>query len=272
MKPFLYPDIETIPDYSRIGKFTKLKTPEKLSPRSPCKVPVGEIATASVDGIVRFLEASNPCHEWVEALRTHEAISPKPRVSLLEKLDKFDKREADNAAEWGQWRKTLATTPEYNRIVSLAYIGETELCEVAPNEAAEKLLLQQFWWRVSAGRQEDWPTIVGMNSAFDIRTICVRSALLGVKSTRVFDFTPWKGDVLDLGYMRFGGRPESGFSLDYLCDLMGYPETDDIDGSQIEDAFNRGDWAAIEKHNLEDVRRAKWLHERYAGFFCATLS
>lgn len=270
MKTYIYADTETIPDESRQHLF-EVDRPEKLPPRKDCPLLVTDAANLTVSGIESLLARECPSVEFCDALLSQEHLRKGgPREGVIKALEKFSIRESDNAAAWEAYHKTLSITPEYNRVIALGVLGGG--LPITVTECLERTILEVFWEAVRPDHRNEAPCVVGYNIAFDIRTICVRSRLLGVKPSRVFDLTPWKGDLIDLAYARFGGIPPKGMNLAYVCKLMGYQDNhNDIDGSGILAAYKAGKWGEIANHVSSDVKRAEFLHQQYAGLFCPAI-
>jgi hypothetical protein len=278
----LYFDIETTPDYSRIDTFGLPPLPSsEVTYLSGCPV-VADVLDAktgkTVTEIAGIIKVLNPTVLWIDALEAAEIATGKPRKGLLELIDQTRKQRQAVAEAADERSKLLGTTPEFNRIVSLAMAhGDDDVEALVVGVAnrglqpeTEKSLLEAFWFAAKTAGP-----VVGFNVAyFDLPTIFIRSALLGVEPSRKFDTAPWKGDVIDLMLSRFPkGKPSEDKSgrpgkLKTLARVMGIeiPEAD-VDGSKVADLF-RTDPQAVGRYNASDVVITRELHRLYSGYFC----
>ncbi|MGO8242989.1 ribonuclease H-like domain-containing protein [Rhizobium johnstonii] len=107
------------------------------------------------------------------------------------------------------------------------------------------------------------PTIVGHNVAsFDVRFLWQRAMVLGVRMPAWFpkDPKPWSQDVFDTMAAWAGARDT--ISMSNLCDALGLPGKDDIDGSMIGDLFARGEFERIDSYCRADIERTRAIHRR----------
>ena len=107
------------------------------------------------------------------------------------------------------------------------------------------------------------PVIVGHNViGFDIRFLWQRAIILGVKMPHWFprDPKPWGGDVFDTMTAWAGQRGTIG--LDRLCQALGIPGKDDIDGSMIGQMWAEGRRDEITSYCAADVERVRAVHRK----------
>ena len=100
--------------------------------------------------------------------------------------------------------------------------------------------------------------------SFDLRFLWQRACMLNVPGlarhlSRFRNARPWTGGILDTAY-EWTGR-EFGIKLKTLCDAFGI-EGNDIDGSAVWDAYQRGDIESIVHHCELDVKRVGMLLDR----------
>lgn len=258
--PNLFIDIETCPDHTRLHLFDL--------PQPPAVIPdAANLLADSIPAIEGFLNEFAACLalDYLEELHTHETAN-KARSGVFKCIEK-----AREAA--ARQRTELSVTPEYCRVVALGWAEgdsdpEAEVVGLPRIEASdglvdERLLLVEFWNLVEYRK----PTVIGFNILdFDLRVLLVRSALLGVQPTRLFDLKPWGRDCIDLMKLRFPvGR---AMGLKKLARLYGLPcSVDDMDGSMIADLIET-EPERVAGYVKSDVDLTRQLYHFYAGYFC----
>lgn len=257
---YLYVDIETAPDDTRLHLFG---LPNSLEELPDPAILMGN----SITDIERWLDSFAPTlpTDYLDWLFAHEE-SGKNRSGIFKAIEK-----AREAA--ARQRTELSVTPEFCRCVALGWAegdGPIQaevvgLFRAITNDGLidERYILKEFWRLVS----EKKPTIVGFNILdFDLRVLLVRSALLGVRPTRLFDLKPWGRDCIDLMKLRFPMGKAMG--LKRLAKLYGLPvPVEDVDGSMIADLIMT-DSAKVGEYVKSDVDITRQLHRFYAGYFC----
>lgn len=264
----LYFDIETVPDYSRLELFglEPIPEPAKVTPREQCP-PCAELLADSIPAIKMCLAKLNPADEYLDLLADVErdGRAGKNRAGVIDAIAaaKLAKNAYADAIE--KRRKLLSVTPEYCRVAALGWaVGNAEpevLLAVKAEE--ERALLEKFWELVRECRP-----LVGFNcAAFDLPTIFVRSAILGVPSSRKLDLKPWGGDVLDLMAVRYQPR-STPMGLKELCRLYGIGlNVEDVDGSQVEVLMQENP-TMVAEYCKSDVAATRALHSFMCGYFC----
>lgn len=276
----MYFDIETIPDESRLELFGLDSLPTLPPPTAGDELPsVESFLAMDLKAAAKFLSTNNPPDSWIDAVIAAEDAKEKPRKGLHDIIDDRTSRLNAIANAASERSKLLSTTPEFNRVISLAIAIGDDAPEALVDGIAsrgsqvetEKSLLEFFWFTVRSCN-----TIVGFHIAgFDLPTIFIRSALLGIEPTRRIDLTPWKGEVVDLAVARFPkgspgeektGRPGK---MKTLARVYGIDvPAGDVDGSQVAELF-KTDPAAVGRYDASDVVVAREIHRLYQGFFCA---
>ena len=179
--------------------------------------------------------------------------------SIMDKVEKWH-------AEREEWvdkairKGSLSGT--FGRCVTWAtWDGEASDGGTIEDYGSEKEMLEAIWKGIGNG--DHLVTVVGYNlRGFDIPLLMARSFVTGaaipkrIFAQKAFEDRP----VLDLMNL-FGGK----WSLEYKkfahgCAAMGIPAKSDIDGSQVYDAYLRGELERIYKYNVED---AKGSYEMY---------
>lgn len=257
----LFIDIETAPDKERLHLFDL--------PQAPADLPAPEaLLGESIPSIEAFLDSFGPClaADYLEQLNDQETAG-KGRAGVYKALLKA--REAVT-----RQRTELSVTPEYCRVVALGYalgLGQGPFAWVeglphyeTTNLVDETFILSEFW-RIAEARDT---VLVGYNLLdFDLRVILVRSALLGVAPTRVFDLKPWGRDCLDLMKARF--PTGKAMKLKQLARLYGLPVTvNDVDGSMVAELIEK-DPLKVADYVASDVALTRALYRFYGGYFYA---
>lgn len=267
----LFFDIETVPDYSRVGSFglDPLPTIRAEAGVDACP-PCNELLTEKLDVLEKKLIGLNPTDEYLDLLLETERSGPKPRKGVIDAANAVKKsREAVKNAP-RERSKLLSVTPEYCRLAAIGWAtgsGEVESLTCGDHADCdttdEKVLLEAFWSLALDARP-----LVGFNVLnFDLKVVFVRSILLGVMPSRLFDAKPWGNrDVLDLMEVRFGRSQAMG--LKKLAPLYGIEvPAGDCDGSQVEELM-RVDPKKVGEYVRSDVTVTREFYRRMSGYFC----
>lgn len=278
-RKFLYFDLETVPDESRLDAFglEPLPSTREETPGDQLPDPASIIA-GKVTDVEKALAKLWPPNAWTEAVFAKEMEQEKPRKGVLDLLLALiyarNNETAKIVAAAAERQKLLSVTPEFNKIISAGWCigsGPTEAMVVgAPPQwsQAAKIseidIVDRIWSLI-----ESSGPIVGFNVLhFDLPTLFVRSALLGVKPPRKLDLRPWGDDVIDLMAVRYPKGP--GRKLKELAVCYGFAvPAGDFDGSQVYAAWKAGEFNQIAAYVRSDVEISRKLHSLYRGFFCA---
>lgn len=260
----LFIDIETAPDKERMHLFDLPQAPETLPEAA-------ELLAGAVTDTEKFLGEYGPClsADYLDLLVIAESRG-KRRSGVFNAVDKA--REA-----FARQQTELSVTPEYCRVVALGsalglteepvaeVVGLTRATEAGTYLVDEAFILEEFW-RLASGRGT---VLVGYNLLdFDLRILLVRSALLGIAPTRVFDLKPWGKDCIDLMKARF--PMGKAMKLKQLAKLYGLPvPVGDVDGSMIAELIET-DPAKVGEYVCSDVVVTRALYRFYGGYFFAT--
>jgi len=149
----------------------------------------------------------------------------------------------------------------FGRVLCIAYaINDGEL-EVICNPDDEKKTLKEFWEIA-----KDVDLFIGHNIMdFDLRFLCQRSAILGVKPTRDLSFARYRHDPIFDTMKEWSkwGDPKNCSSLEHIALAMGIPSPkDDIDGSQVYDFFMDGKVKDICDYCKKDVATTRLVYKR----------
>lgn len=270
----LFFDLETIPDYSRADQFDLEPIPAEI-PRATV-AEMGDnlpsvLLAKTVEKITEIVEAKRPCEEYLAGLEKMEGSREKgPRDGVSKLIKKIRGLDAGRADLLAARRKEMAVSPEMNRIVAFGWrkFGDTatqSLVIGGEGDAAvtETEILERFWDMVH-GRV----IVCGFNIlGFDLPTIFVRSMILGVAPSRLFDLKPWGTDCIDLMKLRFPAGQSKG--LKFIGAALGLTNTaEGVDGSQVELLWDTGEFGKIGEYVRSDVDLCVELHVKYRGFWC----
>lgn len=262
-KNVLHFDLETIPDYARAEQFDLVK-PDPLPPEialADC-YPSTEFPDCPLTNLKKMFEGKRYPGEWLTACREAEKAAKKPRQGAFDLLDEVANLEQAKEQEWAQYRKAMAVCPEMNRIVAFGWASGGDDLHSIVAESDEGMILESFWSHSTRHR-----SVCGYNIAgFDMPTIYIRSALLGITPPKRFDLKPWGGDVIDLMQIRF---PRGNATrMKSLAKTLGIPVlTEDMEGSQVETFWNEKRLAEIGEYVESDVFVLQCLHSLYRGYF-----
>lgn len=194
-------------------------------------------------------------------------VRPSKAITKAETLEKWEATERP-AAEDKAFRDG-ALSALYGEIVCIGFaIGDEAIVTLqrTPNgECGEHELLSAFMDTVDT-RNDAWQFIGHNIHNFDLKYIWQRARLLGVgvPSWWPTPSTPeWKCDnVFDTMLRWSGNRSGNYVSLKDLCWAFGIQCTDEIDGSQVHDAYRNGEIDKIVEHCRSDVAAVRELHRR----------
>jgi hypothetical protein len=277
-KQFLYFDLETVPDESRLDLFGLGELPSPLPPTPIEACPAADkLIAGKVDEIKKSLAGLNPPAEWIDAAEAAEKALEKPRKGVLDELQGLrDRQNGEDGviqAAIEDRRKLLSVTPEFNRIVAVGWAIGTDTTEamvvgeplaMSDTTKTSEIDLIDKLWSLIAGN-----TVVGFNVLhFDLPTLFVRSALLGVKPPRKLDLRPWGDDVVDLMAVRYPKGP--GRKLKELAAYYGFAvPAGDFDGSKVYETWKAGEFNQLAAYVRSDVEISRKIHNFYRGFFTA---
>lgn len=198
-----------------------------------------------------------------------------PPVKADGRLKDAAKVEADLAAKEQERQKEIAEktqaqldecalNPFMARVVALGWSWQNEesvTVRIAPSEAAEVTMLDDFWHMVVDAKTGYVPPLIGFNSrAFDLPLLMVRSMLLGVKAPKL-NIDRWRSphpDIMrELSQHEAVRFPKGMGSLRWFAKRMGLPMDDAFSGAEVAQLVESGNWDAIKAHCEWDVRTCK---------------
>lgn len=269
-------DLETLPDFDRQDQFG-LPEVVPYEAADPVRT-IDDILGGSVDDIRDFLDSVSPTESWL-----HKAVeaekSGKNRKGVHQAINRVFNRFTQAEEQEAANNKTMSTTPEMLKIVSMGYcygtsdvhsvtVGDQlkdEEGTVDPISIREEDILEFFW---SMYEKRQGP-IVGYNIiGFDLPVIYARSILLGLAPPRKpLDTRPWSGDVVDVMLKRWPVRGTAG-KLKELAPLYGIEvPAEGVDGGSVLPLWNEGRLDLINKYAKSDVVITRSLYEKFEGFF-----
>ena len=266
----LYLDIETIPDAARESVFALPPVESAMSetPESELLSP-DEFLSQSLKECEEWLAQKCPPDQWLKSVEEAERQQKKPRSGLFKHLDSAKKAKQDSLSAANERIKLLSVTPEYCRICAIAWaIGQdAPVSRIAVDDGQELEALAEFWRLLSSMSA---PIVTFNGLRFDIPVIFVRSALHGLSPTRKLSLKPWDNDVVDIYVRRFppGSSGQMGQKALTRAYCLEDSSTQEDDGSQVYDQFQRQDYAAIKHHVESDIVRLRSLHHFMYGYFC----
>lgn len=265
----LYFDLETAPDEERLHQFGLDPLPE---PRPRMKLeecaPPADFIAATVDNVKAMLKAAAPCDEWIASFEALE-VANKNRKGVLEAIAELRDEAAAIAAATEERQKLLSVTPEFNRIVAAGWShgDDAIFAAIAGNGGTtEKRIVEILWEMI-----ESATVVIGFNIlGFDLPTLFVRSAILGIKPRRRLDLKPWGSDCLDLMKVRFPSQQPKGFGLKSLARAYGIPvPAGETDGGDVYRLWKAKEFGKIAEYVKSDVEITVKLHQMYRGYFCS---
>ena len=244
----IFIDIETIPSQDpaiieriRADLRENFKAPSDLTKERAC----AELGMTDASEI-KFTSKARALELWVERFRD-------------EKLE-------ETAME--QWRKTSFDGARGQvAVVGVAIDNEapqTFFSDAwATNEAV--VLRSAFDYIASAysPSSDRRPVFVGHYiTGFDLRFMFQRAVILGIKPPSIIPFhaRPWDDAVFDT-MTRWAGHNGS-IKLDALCEALGIPGKNGMDGSQVWDAVADGRIADVATYCAGDVRMTREAYRR----------
>jgi hypothetical protein len=158
----------------------------------------------------------------------------------------------------------------FGRVAVLGYAIEDSPVEAIFYQSKtfdEALLLQTFFSKVTTqlgGACAGNVTLVGHNiTGFDIRFITQRAIVLGVRLPRWWPRNPkpWDANIFDTMVQWAGARDY--VTLGKLCAALGIPTPkNDMDGSQVSAAWERGEFDRVADYCCDDVEAVRAVAKR----------
>lgn len=210
----------------------------------------------------------------LEAARTAEPpadiLKLKTPELREERIDEWrtGRIESSNADAEHEYRKT-SLEGGYCELVAVCFAwGDEPIRNVSRLDGDEPHMLAMLWDEIrhrGLGGIPGGIVYAGHNLPFDLSVLHHRSVILGMRPPYELPYLepPWRGRYIDTQYMWWGARPGKGSTLTTLCDMLGIDVPDnDIDGSQVWDAYQSGRLNEIVEHCRRDVARVREIVKR----------
>lgn len=201
----------------------------------------------------------------IEEIRA--TLSPPGNIKKQETIDKWW-LENGEAAIQEKYRATALDSSK-GEILTIGWAINDNPVEVLwrdHNDAPEEQLIVAFFEKlseqVSNRKITQW---IGHNIAeFDIRYIWHRCIINRVKPSVELPVhsKPWEGEIFDT-MTYWTGHVTKRISQSNLCKALGIPlDETEIDGSQVWEYAQRGEFKEIIKHNKNDVENVRNMYKR----------
>lgn len=191
--------------------------------------------------------------------RLQDAVRPPANYSKPDTIAKWH-AEQGAAARLEAVNKT-ALDGTYGRLATIGFaIGEGSVDILGNQGVEESALLHRFKTRMDANRQ-DFNHTVAFNGEFDLRFLQQRYIindismplfLRGILQRKDGYFDPMREWA---GYRGYISQAE-------LERVLGIERHDEIDGSQVGEAIDAGDWERVIAHNREDILNLRKIYKR----------
>lgn len=191
--------------------------------------------------------------------RLQEAVKPPGQYKKPESISQWYATEGA-AARLEAINKT-ALDGTYGRLATIGFAIGDEDVEILGDEGVnEGVLLMQFANRMAVRRQEINST-VAFNGEFDLRFLTQRYIIndiqmpmfmRGILQRKDAFFDPMKEWA---GYRGYISQAE-------LESVLGIERNDSIDGSQVGECIDVGDWERVIAHNREDIVNLRKIYKR----------
>jgi predicted PolB exonuclease-like 3'-5' exonuclease len=130
--------------------------------------------------------------------------------------------------------------------------------------------LRQIWSDLAEEASDVGLIWVGHKLMFDMLFLHQRSIVTGARPSLRIPYMdrPWAGTWEDTNALWTGNdRLGDSVSLDKLCMALSIPSPKDgIDGSQVWDAIQAGDYESVVKYNVADVEATREVYRRLTGW------
>lgn len=260
-KLFVY-DLETVPDESRYPRPTAAEKPVRPDAED---VDLNDLCGGTVKQIEKAVAGLS--ESQLIALQSLEESSAKPRDGALKAIAgalQFFDVASGLENELAEWRK-LSFSPWKCRIVALGIeAAGHSVTMVAKDLNEERQLLNVLWEHIKKYRCR-----CGYNiTAFDDAVIVARSMILGVSPpTRIERKACGTRESVDLYKSIFPTYGDS-MKLKELCKAIGIvPKAGyEMDGSQVLDLVDAGDWDGIANYVHSDAVVEFELYNRLCEF------
>ena len=240
---FVY-DLETVPDESRF--------PRPVEPEKVVKPDAAVDLEALAQGTIPQITAKVPIlsDNQLQALLGIEQAG-KNRAGVVKAVnEQLQSGGSDYPAQLDEWKR-LAVNPMTCRVVALGvHASGWKLNMVARNEDEERHLIETLWKCVS-----NFGTRAGYNiNSYDDLVLVSRSIVLGIDATKRLDRRKF-GNKQSIDLMTALFPSGSAQKLKDVCRYFGIvpPAGYEMDGSQVLDLVDAGDWGKVADYVASDA-------------------
>lgn len=206
---------------------------------------------------------------WVRE-EVAKGIKPPGNMKKAETIEKWEAEQKPSVID-DAWKKT-GLIGTYGEIICISWaIDDNPVKSVRRGlSGSEGILLNEFFDQVktdlSSPRENVLPaTWIGHNiTGFDLRFIWQRAVVTKAKPSIIIPVNakPWDDVIFDTFTEWAGFKSSGGGSLSAICQALGIPDEDTIDGSQVWDYVRKGDIDTVVKHCEIDVNKVRLVHKR----------
>lgn len=195
--------------------------------------------------------------------RLRDSVSPPGNISKPETIAAWWK-ERGAAARMEAVNKT-ALDGTYGSLATIgSAIGDSDVVVLSldPTEfTTERALLSAFSGLLTNQQSVE---IVAFNGEFDLRFLMKRFVINNLHVPfRIQAALTTKGGFYDPMHAWEGYR--GYISQAELEKVLGITRNDDIDGSQVAEALDAGDWQRVVNHNKEDIQSLRQIYQRLSA-------
>lgn len=205
----------------------------------------------------------------IETIRNPAMIDMLPEPKADTRLRDPIKIAADIAKKKESQIELMGLDPTQNLICTIGMLdlGETTptILTLNPETLNEKELLEWFWEACQGYGQ--FITFNGMN--FDIPTIKFHSMVHQVPMTVKFSEVRYRiNNHVDVRMILGNWDKHAKGTQDYFCKiLLGEGKPDGIDGSMVQELWDKGEYHQIADYCADDVEKLAELYKRMVGYY-----
>jgi hypothetical protein len=198
--------------------------------------------------------------------KVREGIKPPGNIKKPESVAAWLAENADAATD-----EAIAKTsfdPAAGHIVCIGWAigyGAAQTASMGASLDNEASVIDEFFESLRQDVPFGMACFVGHYiSGFDLRFIINRAIVLGVRIPNIIprDIKPWSQNIFDTMVAWTG--PKGSISQDRLAEALGIDgNKSDFDGSQVADAWARGEHERIAKYCQGDVETVREIHRKF---------
>lgn len=191
--------------------------------------------------------------------RLQDAVKPPGQYKKPESIAQW--MAAEGAAARVEAVAKTALDGTYGRLATIGYaLNDDEPVILGGPDVDENTLLLELRAMLMARRPGDVFDFVAFNGDFDFRFLRQRAIIKQIPMSLLLPHLDKRGSYFDPMHEWAGYR--GYISQADLEVALGIPRDDDIDGSQVGEAIDAGDWDRVIKHNREDIIGLRKIYRR----------